>query len=132
VAFQIELAFWAEDVSALLLSVCIGGVEVHLFLYSSSMSADSLQCHFNREGIHQFDFDEALLGVFLSQPSVYHALKTQHSASSVLGHVCEVSASDMAFPPLQHAKSCPWPFWPYSTPGVCQTVPAVHDLLALS
>jgi hypothetical protein len=85
VAFQIELAFWAEDVSALLLSVCIGGVEVHLFLYSSSMSADSLQCHFNREGIHQFDFDEALLGVFLSQPLPFYDQVTQHPTFSLFG-----------------------------------------------
>jgi len=29
------------------------------------------------------------------------------------------------------AKSLLWPFWPYSTPGACRTVPAAPDLFAL-
>jgi len=36
-----------------------------------------------------------------------------------------------AFPVLRHAKTLLWPFWPFSRPGTCRTVPAVPDLLAL-
>ena len=43
----------------------------------------------------------------------------------------EVSWSDIAFPPLRHAKTLLRPFWPCSRPRTCRTVPAVHDLLSL-
>jgi hypothetical protein len=49
------------------------------------MSADSLQCHFGKEGSQTFGFDEALPGVFVSQPSPFYAQETQHPASSLLG-----------------------------------------------
>jgi len=51
----------------------------------SSMSVDSLRCQFGKEGSRTFGFDEALLGVFLSQPSPCYAQDTQHPASSLLG-----------------------------------------------
>jgi hypothetical protein len=49
------------------------------------MSADSLRFHFGKEGTRTFGFDEALLGVFVSQPSPCYAQETQHPASSLLG-----------------------------------------------
>jgi hypothetical protein len=58
---------------------------VHLFLCVSSVSADSLRCHFGKEGSRAFGYDEALPGVFVSQPSHFYAQETQHPASSVLG-----------------------------------------------
>ena len=39
--------------------VCVGRVEVHLFICVSSMSADCLQCHFGKEGIWTCGFDGA-------------------------------------------------------------------------
>jgi len=50
-------------------ALCVGRVEVHLFPCVSSMSADSLGCHFGNEGSRPFGFDEALPGVPVSQPS---------------------------------------------------------------
>jgi hypothetical protein len=58
---------------------------VHLFLCVSSVSADSLRCHFGKEGSRAFGYDEALPGVFVSQPSPFYAQETQHPASSLLG-----------------------------------------------
>ena len=94
--FQVEGAFLTEVALALVSSVCEGGVEVHLFLCGSSMSADSLRCHLGRERIRPFDFDKALLGVFPLQCSPFYALETQHSVSSLLGHMRVVAASHMA------------------------------------
>jgi hypothetical protein len=71
--------------SALESALCIGRVAVHLFLCLSSVSADSLQCHFGKEGSRTFGNDEALPGVFVSQPSPCYAQETQHPASSLLG-----------------------------------------------
>ena len=71
--------------SAMESALCVGPVEVHLFLCVSSMSADSLRYHFGKEGSRTFGFDEALLGVFVSQPSAFCAQETQHPASSLLG-----------------------------------------------
>jgi len=74
-----------EVESALASALCVGRVEVHLFLSVSSVSADSLQCHFGKEGSRTFGFDEVLLGVFVSQPSPCCAQETQHPASFLLG-----------------------------------------------
>ena len=90
-AFQGEVAFQAEMASALLSSVCIPEVEMHLYLSISRVSADSLHCNLGKEGIRRFDFDEVLPGVLLSQPSPFHALETQHPASSFLRLRCAVS-----------------------------------------
>jgi len=131
VAFLAELAFRAEVAWALVSSVCVSQVDVHLSLYVSSMSEDALWCHSGKEGIWPFGFDEASLGVFLSQPLPFYALETQHPTSSLLGLWPKVSWSNTVFSLLGHNKTCLWPFWPYSRPGACWTVSAVHDLLAL-
>jgi len=94
-----QVAFWAEVAlvqksaleSAVESAVCVGWVEVHLFLSMSSVSVDCLPCHEGKEGIHPFDFDEASPGVLLSQPSPFYALETQYPASSLLGLRCGVS-----------------------------------------
>ena len=59
--FRAEVASALESAleSALDSTVCIGWVEVHLFLCVSSTSADSLQCHFSKEGIWASGCDEA-------------------------------------------------------------------------
>jgi hypothetical protein len=49
------------------------------------MSADSLRCHFGKNGSQTFGFDEALPGVFVLQPSPSCAKETEHPASSFLG-----------------------------------------------
>ena len=54
-------------------ALCVGRVDVHLFLCVSSMFADSLRCHFGKEGGRTFGFDKALPGVFVSQPSPFCA-----------------------------------------------------------
>ena len=59
-----------------------GGAPV---LRVSSMSADSLRCHFGKEGSRTLGFDKALPGVFVSQPSPFCAKETQHHASVLLG-----------------------------------------------
>jgi hypothetical protein len=40
---------------------------------------------FGKEGSRAFGYDEALPGVFVSQPSPFYAPETQHPASSLLG-----------------------------------------------
>jgi hypothetical protein len=71
--------------SALESALCVGQGEVHLDLCVSSVSADSLRCHFGKEGSRVFGYDKALLGVFVSQPSPSYAQETQHPTSSLLG-----------------------------------------------
>ena len=67
-AFKAELAFWAEVASALESAVSISRVEMHQFLCVSSMSADSLQCHFGKKSIRPAGFDTEWPGDVLSQP----------------------------------------------------------------
>jgi len=43
------------------------------------------RCHFGKEGSRAFGYDEALPGVFVSQPSPFYAQETLHPASSLLG-----------------------------------------------
>jgi hypothetical protein len=57
-----------------------GGAPVPLLL---ECFADSLGCHFSKEGSPMFGFAEALPGVFVSQPSPSYSLQTQHHTSSV-------------------------------------------------
>jgi hypothetical protein len=68
-----RVACLAEVESALESALCVGRVEVYLFLSVSSMSADSLRCHFGKEGSRTFGFDEALPGVFLLHTSPFCA-----------------------------------------------------------
>jgi hypothetical protein len=87
----VQMAFWAgvvllvEVASALVLPVWVGWVEVHLFLFVSTMAADSLGCHFAKEGIYPFGFDEALPGVVQLQPSAFHVPETERLGCSLLG-----------------------------------------------
>jgi len=106
-------------------------VEVHLCLWASSMSVDSLLCHFNKEGYHPVHCDKPLPGVFLSQQLPVSAQATQHPASSFLGLQREDPWFVVAFPPLWHAKILICPLWPYSRQDACRTVLAVPNLLAL-
>jgi len=69
-----------------------------------TLSADSLQCHFGKEGIQTCGFDEAMPGVFLSQPSPFDTPETQHHVSSHLRPRREVSWWDISFPWLRHGK----------------------------
>jgi len=105
--------------------------EVHPFLCTSSESADYLVCHFGKEGSRQLDINKPLPGVFPSQPSPFDAQETQLPASSLHGLQHKFAWPGVTFPLLPHVKSLLWPFCPYSTPGACQTVLAVPDLLAL-
>jgi hypothetical protein len=68
--------------------------------------------------------------VIPSQPSPFDAQEIQFLESWVLKIWCEDSWWVIASPLLQRAKTSHWPFSPYSRQGACQTVPAVHDLLA--
>jgi len=84
-----------------------------------------------KEGSRTFRYDEVLLGVFVSQPSPFYAQETQYTTSFLLGPWRVVSYCNISFALLQRTKSLLWPFWPYSMPGSCRTVPAVPDLLAM-
>jgi hypothetical protein len=55
VASPLELALEL----AVELPVCVGWVEVHLFLCISSISPDALQCHFGDESNRLYGVDEA-------------------------------------------------------------------------
>jgi hypothetical protein len=63
----------------------------------SSMTADSMLCHFGKKRIHLFHFHKSLPDVFLSLPSTFHAQETQLVASSLLGLRCEVGSVVGAF-----------------------------------
>jgi hypothetical protein len=81
-------------------AACIGWVEVHLFLCVCSMSHDSLQCHFAKEGNRPYGVDEAEPGDLLSQSLPFDARENQHLVSILLGFRREVSWSFIAFPLL--------------------------------
>ena len=66
-----RVACLAEVESALESALFIGRVEVHLFLCVSSVTANSLRWHFGKECSQTFGHDEALPGVFVSQPSPF-------------------------------------------------------------
>jgi len=66
-------------------TLCFGRVEVHMILCISTVYADSFRCYFGKEGSRTFGYDEALPGVFVSQPSPCYAQETQHPTSSILG-----------------------------------------------
>jgi len=77
--------FRDEMASILVSDVFVGLLEVHLFLCASSVFADSLLCHFGKEGSHPCGFHERLLGVILSEPPPVYAKETQLPTSSLLG-----------------------------------------------
>jgi hypothetical protein len=74
VAFREVVAFPTEVASGQVLSVCDSYMEVHLFLYVSSLSKESLRCHFGKECICPVDFVEASPGVFRLQPLPFHTV----------------------------------------------------------
>jgi hypothetical protein len=80
-----RVACRAEVESGLESTLCIGRVDVPLFLSVSSMSGDSLLCHFGKEDSRVFGFDEALPSVIVSQLSHFCAQELQHPASFVRG-----------------------------------------------
>jgi len=90
-AFWTEVSFKAMVVSTWESAGWVDQMEVHLFLYVSSMSADSLWCHIGKEGIRPCGFDKVLPGVFLSQPLPFYAPETQHPTCSLLRLWHEVS-----------------------------------------
>jgi len=73
VAFQIEVSFWAQMVSALQEAVGIGRVEMNLVLWVCSVFLDHLRCQFVMEGICPCGFDEVWPGVRLLQHSACDA-----------------------------------------------------------
>jgi len=106
-------------------------VEVHLCLYPSNESVDTLLREYGKDDSPLFDFPQPLPCVFLSQPAPCYACETQHPTSSLpeLRHV--VSALVVACPHLRRAKTLLHPFWPYSRQDASRTVQAVPDLLVL-
>jgi len=85
VVFLVEVAF------VLVSAVCIALEEVHQFLCASSVSVDSFQCRFGKEGSRQCDFHKPLPGVVSSQLSPFYAQEIQHPGSSLLRLLHEVS-----------------------------------------
>ena len=124
--------FTAQAALVLVSAVYIGLVDVPLCLFASSVSGDSVVCHFGKEGSCPCDVNEQYPGVFLSQLSHFYAPETPLTACSLLGLRHKVSLSGIAFFLLHHAKTLLWPFWPYSIQGACQTVLAVPYLFALA
>jgi len=122
VAFWAEVAIWAEMPPGLM--------EVRRCLCASSLSADSLLCHFGMKGSRPFDFYKRLPDVFLSHPSPFYAQETQLLASSLLRLRREVSWLVVWFPLLWRAKTLLWTFWPYSRQWACRTLLSVPNLLA--
>jgi len=118
-----QKAFWAKVATAM--------VEVHPCRWASSVSVDTLLCHFGEERSRPFHFHEPLPGVFPLQPSACYALEKQHPTSSLLGLRHEVSQSVVAFPHLRRGKTLLEPLWPSTRQDACRTVQAVPDLLDL-
>jgi len=85
VVFRVEVAL------VLVSAVCVGPGEVCPCLCASSVSVNSLRCHFGKEGSRQFDCHKPSPGVILSQLSPFYAQETQHPASSLPGLLGEVS-----------------------------------------
>jgi len=54
-----QVALPTEVASVQVSAVCDGRVEVRSFLCASSLTAHSLWCHFDKEGIRLSGFDEA-------------------------------------------------------------------------
>jgi hypothetical protein len=84
--------------------------EVRRFLCASSGPTHSLLYHVGIEGSRLYDFCKPLPGVFPSQRSPSDAQETRLLTSSLLGLRRDVSQLVVAFPLLQRAKTCFWPF----------------------
>jgi hypothetical protein len=72
-----QVAFKAE--------VALVVVEVHLWLWTSSVSVDFVQCHYGKAGSRAFEYKQPMRCVFRSQPSPCYACETQHPKSFLLG-----------------------------------------------
>ena len=71
------VAFRMDVVLILVLAVCVRLEAVHLCHCASSVSVDSLRCHFGKEGSRQFDFLKPSPGVVLLQLSPFYAQENQ-------------------------------------------------------
>ena len=126
-----QVAFWVDISSVPASPVGVGRMEVHLYIWASSVSAVSARSNFGKEGSRLYDFHGTSLSVFPAQPSPCYAEETELPASSLFVICCQVFGPGILLPLLQHPKILLCPFWPYSMQGACQTVLAVPDLLAL-
>jgi len=95
----------AEVESDLESALCVGPMEVHLVSYISSVSTDTLGCHFSKDSSQWCGFDEVFPGVFVSQRSRLYAQETQPPASSVVRPWAVMSSWDIVFPSMRHAKA---------------------------
>ena len=86
-----QVAFRVEVSLVLVSAVWVGLEEECPCLRASSVSVDSWQCHFGKEGSRQFDFHKLLPGVVLLQLSPFYAQEIQHPASSLPGLLHEAS-----------------------------------------
>jgi len=116
--------------SALESALCVGRVEMHLFLASPA-------CLW------------ILCGASLARKAAGHLVLTKHCWVSFYRSLHLVMRRTLNTPLVLfsdlgawfhneifryldcRANSLLWPFWPYSTPGACRTVPAVPDTHAL-
>jgi hypothetical protein len=132
-----HLLFWCFDIRhcpqvvkvAFRTEVAPDMVEAHPFLHSSSVSVDSVLCHFGNESSCPSDFHKPLPGVFLSQSSNFYTQETQHLSSSLFRLRHSILISCCVFSIVACKTRC-WPFWPYSTQHACLTVLAICNLHA--
>jgi hypothetical protein len=124
-----RVVFEGEPVSALVAAVYLADMEVHMFVCVSSMSADSLSCHFGKEGIQPCGIDKAYLVVVLLQSLSGYERYNQLPSSWHFGTSHNVSWLDNVLPPLQPITTVVWPFWLYYRTGACSTFSTSLDLL---
>jgi len=90
-----------EVALVLVSAICVGLEEVHPCLCASSVSVDSLQWHFGKNGSRRYDFHKPSPGVVLSQhsPSLCAGNSTPHffcSQTSVCGFLIRCCVSPIA------------------------------------
>jgi hypothetical protein len=105
-----------------------GGVPVQ-FRLQLVWGLSTVQCA--KWGIRPFGLDEALLCVSLLQPLPCCAPASQNPISVRFDPHHEDVWFNTEYSVLRHANTHFWRFSPYSTPGTCGTIPAVHYLLTL-
>ena len=84
------VALRAEMESVLVANLFAGRAAVSQFCPAFSVSADSLHCHFGKEGISFCGFAEAKPGVFPRQSLPPHPLETHCPTSSRLAYSRDV------------------------------------------
>jgi hypothetical protein len=117
--------------SVLVSSVSADLIEVNPWLYTTSVSANSVLCNIGKKGSHPFDFHKSYMGIFFSQPSYFCTHEIRLAASSLLTLWRKDSGQGVAFPVLRSVTALFEPIWPYSRPGQCQIFLAERTLLAL-